>query len=259
MPHTKIDVIQFSDGNRSRALCVPQGANVRRIVGTLELPRPRALLILNGGTAEMEAELQIRLSQLLQDSVARTAAEQQITLITGGTDAGIFALMGRGLAKWGRTAPCVGVVVTGWVTWPGRATDGLPQWWFDREHVQLEPHHSHFVLVEGKDWGDETMTMYGLAEYLSRDCPALTIFAGGGGITITEMETNVAQGRKMILLAGSGRATDAVLAARAGQPVGDPRLLEIARMGNIVPFDIEREFSLLSDLIHRSLFDERRQ
>ena len=67
------------------------------------------------------------------------------------------------------------------------------------------------------------------------------------------MEVNVEQGREMILLAGSGRATDAVLAARAGQPVDDPRLLRIAQMGEIVPFDIEQDFSLLDDLIRRSL------
>ncbi len=78
--------IDFSNSNRARALYVSQDTAAKQIIGALDLPRPRALLVLNGGTAEMEAELQAQLGQLLQDGLARIAAEGQITLITGGTN-----------------------------------------------------------------------------------------------------------------------------------------------------------------------------
>jgi hypothetical protein len=68
------------------------------------------------------------------------------------------------------------------------------------------------------------------------------------------MEANVAQGRMMILLAGSGRTSDAVLVARAGQETNDPRLATIARKGIILPFDIQQEPAALCDLIRQALF-----
>lgn len=83
--------------------------------------------------------------------------------------------------------------------------------------------------------------------------PALAVFAGGGAITIREMQMNVAQGRPMLLLAGSGRATDAVLAARAGQPAGDSRIQEIAHQGAITAWSIEHDPASLRALIETML------
>jgi len=252
----KIKTIQFPNGNQARAVCVSRDTNAEEIISALDLPRPRALLILNGGTAEIETELQVQLSRLMQDGIARFAAEEGITLITGGTDAGIFALLGQGLARWGQTVPCIGIAVADLVTWPGRIPRWLPRWWLDRGRASLEPHHSHFVLVKGKKWGDETATMYRLAETLAQDCPSLAIFAGGGEIAKREMRANVEQGRKMILLAGSGRATDAVFAALNGEQVDDAGLAEVAQRGKIVSFPVEQDPSALSDLVRRLLFNE---
>ena len=252
----KVKAIQFSDRNQAQAVCVSRDTNAEEIIRALGLPRPRALLILNGGTAKMETTLRERLSRLLRDGVARFAAEEGITLITGGTDAGIFALLGQGLARWGQTAPCIGIAVADLVSWPGRVPRWLPRWWLDRGRASLEPHHSHFVLVEGKKWGDETATMYGLAETLAQDCPSLAIFAGGGEIAQREMRANVEQGRKMILLAGSGRATDAVFAALNGEQADDADLAEVAQRGKIVSFPVEQDPSVLSDSARRLLFNE---
>jgi hypothetical protein len=65
-----------------------------------------------------------------------------VTVLDGGTDAGIFAVLGAGLAERPGRGCSVGVVPEELVTWPGRR-------WPPRDTVALEPHHSHFVLVEG--------------------------------------------------------------------------------------------------------------
>jgi len=200
--------------------------------------------------------LQVRLGRLLQDGLARVAAEEQITLVTGGSATGIFALLGQGLAQWGLEAPCIGVAVTGRVTWPGRIPGWLPRRWFDRGHIPLEPHHSHFVLVEANDWGQETATMYELVVALSQSGPSLVVFAGGGRITMREMEANARLGQRMILLAGSGRITDTVLAAWAGERTDEARLTNIAQQGKIIPFSIDQDPSALIDLVRRTLFKE---
>ena len=57
----------------------------------------------------------------------------------------------------------------------------------------------------------------------------------------------------MIFLAGSGRATDAVLAARRGEPQADVRLHEIATQGQIFPHPISEPPATLANVIRRAL------
>jgi len=136
------------------------------------------------------------------------------------------------------------VAVAALVSYPGHPGGEAP----------LEPNHSHFVLTAGRQWGDETATMYALAAALARDCPSLAVFAGGGEIALREMQANVAQGRAMLLLAGSGRTTDAVLAAAAGRPAGNADLDAVARYPGIVPASIADDPAQLRATVRRLLF-----
>jgi SLOG in TRPM, prokaryote len=81
--------------------------------------------------------------------------------------------------------------------------------------------------------------MYSVVQALSQGCSSIAVFAGGGDVTLREMGANVEQGREMILIAGSGRSTDAVLDIRAGAPSSDQALQEIASKGRIVRFEID--------------------
>jgi hypothetical protein len=240
--------IAFPNGNHSQVIQPAQPLPASQLVAALALPAPRGLVILNGGTARLEHDLEAVLRHTLTDGLARLVAEESLTVITGGTDAGIFSLFGQGLARWGRTAPCIGVAVNSRVTWPGK----------DEGEAPLEPNHSHFVLVAGQHWGDETATMYELAATLSQDCPSVAVFAGGGEIAIHEMLANIAQNRPMILLAGSGRATDAVLAARHGDAAHDPRIARIAYSGNITAHDMTLPLSVLHQVVRLAVLPDRR-
>jgi hypothetical protein len=216
---------------------------MEQIVEALALPQPRGLVILNGGTAQLDPALQGQLGLALGQGLARLVAEDSFTAITGGTDAGIFHLFGQGLGRWGCTAPCIGVAVRDLVSWPGQPAG----------EAALEPHHSHFVLVDGQRWGDETETMYALAAALAVDCPSVAIFAGGGEIAIHEMLANVQQQRPMILLAGSGRAVDDVLAARHGQTPADPRISAIAGQGRLLAHGLASPPASLQALVRQVL------
>jgi SLOG in TRPM, prokaryote len=143
MNEPKIETVRFPDGHKALLAHVDQDTPANAVIAALKLPQPNALACLNGGTAELSDDLKADLSRLLADGLARVAAENAITLLTGGTDAGIFSLLGQGLAKWERKAPCIGVIPAAPVTWPGREQGDTP----------LEPNHSHFVVVEGKEWG----------------------------------------------------------------------------------------------------------
>jgi len=246
--------IDFPNDNRAQALYVSPDTAAKQIIDVLELPRPRALLVLNGGTAQMEAELQAQLGQLLQDGLARIAAEQQMTVITGGTDAGIFALLGQGLAKWGRTAPCIGVAVARRVTWSSRIPRWLPRWLFDRGRGPLEPHHTHFVLTDGDHWGAETETMFALAAALSEGVPSVAVLANGGLIARDETLQNVRQGREIIVIRGSGRLADELAAVVRGEAEpSDAGVAEIVRDGRITLFEISQTPSALADLVAQKI------
>jgi hypothetical protein len=243
----RTQTIRFPGSREAQLLWVGPGASPKQIVDALSIPPPRAVVCLNGGTAQLDEERASRLEGLLVDGLARVTAEEGLTVVTGGTDAGIFSLFGKGVEKWGEPAPVVGVVPEKLVRWPGGGAGD----------TSLEPHHSHFVLVEGRQWGDETGTMYALMGEWGGACPSVAVFAGGGEVTLEEMRSNLRQGRKMILLAGSGRTTDAVLAARDAESSLDPSVREIAAQGEIVLFDLHRESRFLASLVRESLFVRR--
>jgi hypothetical protein len=237
------ETIQFSAGGQAELIHAPRGATAREILVELNIATPQALVCLNGGTAELEGKLVSALEAILVDGLARVVAEEALTVITGGTDAGIFSLFGKGIEKWGRSTSVVGVVPEKLVKWPGGGAGD----------TALEPHHTHFVLTDGVAWGDETEAMYSLAREWSRDCPSVAVFAGGGDVTLREMRKNVDQLRPMILLAGSGRTTDTVLSARNRKNSTDLATCELATKGRIVPFALNAPVEAFIDCFRKML------
>lgn len=190
-----------------------------RLMTRLGLKPRQKLIVLNGGTAKLEPEVASQLGEVLIDGLAQMAASENIMFITGGTNAGVFNLLGQGLQKWKHDTPCIGVFVKQLACEQENQVD----------KAQLESHHSHFVMVDGTKWGDERDIMYKLIGYMANYMTVLNVYAGGGELTIREMQAAVEQDCKMLLIGGSGRATDKVLAAHQGQPINDERLKDIAK------------------------------
>jgi hypothetical protein len=229
--------IFFPGGRRALAVVAPEDVSGADAVAALELEPPRALIVLVGSTNELPADLTTALRGSLGDGLARVAADEQLTAVTGGTDAGIFALFGRALANR-PTAPCVGVVPAGAVTWPGRG-EGGPGRPSRREPVQLEPHHTHFLLVDGAEWGSETAALLALAGTLAADCPSVAILAGGGRGARHEVLEQIRGGREVLVLAGTGRFADELARATTdgdGEAV-EPRTAEAAASGLVTVLD----------------------
>lgn len=225
--------IELPNGNRARLVRVPEDTDADHVIDGLELrPAPRALLILNGATAELEEHISERLEELFT-ALAQMIVEEKVEVLTGGTDAGIFALFGQALERCdGPSAPCIGVVAAKQI-----------------ETTRLEPHHTHFVLVDGR----ETGTMYRLAAARASRCPSVALFAGGGRVTLSEMLENVRQNREMIFIAGSQGSTDAVIAADDGVPISDQRIRQITREGRVTVFSAEQPPAELAILIGNRL------
>ena len=153
------------------------------LLAGLELPAPLATVVLNGSTADVDH----RFAPMLE-ALAGAAMRERLTVITGGTDAGIFSLFGAAMTE--PSAPLVGVAPC------------------ERAGVPLEPHHTHAVLVQGDAWGVETPVLLALADALTRLAPSVAVICGGGPVTRTEVAGHVRAGRPVITVAGSGGVAD---------------------------------------------------
>ena len=240
--------VSFPGGARA---CIVETAPVLDgdvLLERLDLPPPRGTLVVNGSTAALGAGGQ-RLHDLLTRGVADVAMADGLTVITGATDAGIFSLLGSAMSA--ATAPIIGVAPLGLVSWPG----GPPA---RAGREPLEAHHSHFVLVEGSAWGDETGTMLALAEALGRGAPSAAVLCGGGPVAQLEALGHVRAGRPIVVLAGSGRLADDLAAAVDGDgPPGDEVRHELVTDGDLVVLPVAAGAEQLSATLRKVLAARR--
>jgi len=106
----------------------------------------------------------------------------------------------------------VGVAAVGTVTLPGASPS--------ERTAALEPHHTHFVLVPGGEWGDEAAWISRVATALAGPRPSATVLVNGGVTAWRDVEESVAVGRPVIVVDGSGRAADDIAAAVRGAAIG---------------------------------------
>jgi hypothetical protein len=207
------------------------------------------LIVITGGAGGMSAEEAGRARPLFVEGLARLAAAERIAILDGGTNSGVMALAGEGAARHGLTAPLIGVCPRACVSWPGR--------WNPWAKAQLEPNHSHFVFTPGRRFGDESATIYAIAQTLGERMPTLGLVINGGEIVQDEALRNVTQGREMVVLEGSGRAADAIAAAWRTRQPGDARLAMILARGRVILFPITEGPARFAQLLRERLWEVR--
>jgi hypothetical protein len=194
-------VKEFPNGGRALAVRVKPDADPAQVADVLELRGSRPLLLLCGGGGAMSDALRGRLAPLFS-ALASALVQANISVLDGGTRAGVMALMGQALAAAGRSAPYIGVLPAHATAGPGGA----------QGEDMLEPHHSHFVLVQSGQWGAESKFMAGLATHLAGPARSLVLLVNGGQVALQDLEFNLRQGRQVVILAGSGRLADQIAA-----------------------------------------------
>ncbi len=234
----KTTILEFPNGNIARHITVTQNVDVNDVIGNLGLELSRALLVINGGTGNLNNLVEQRLKNVF-DHLAKFVIDERVTVVTGGTNAKLFELFGCALQRLGGpSAPCIGVTLEECA-----------------ELNKLESHHSHFVSVKGKTWGIETSIMYNLIYALSKNRPSLALFTGGGKITIKEMSQNVFQNREMIFVEGIGGVTDAIIEAKKNARRVDLKITEIVEKAQIEVFTTSQTPHELVSILHNRLLD----
>ena len=227
------NTITFENGNRAVVITAARDTSAKEILDVLEIASPRAVILLFGGAAGLDDSRKAHLATLFADGVTPVAAELGALIIDGGTQSGVMAIMGEAVAQHPGTYQLLGIAPKGKITHPGIAgaspvSDGAP----------LEPHHSHFVLVESNEWGGETPKMMELARAFN--APIIAILVNGGAIAADEALQSVRNGWQLLVLEGSGRFADELSAAvRDGQPAKSAEVSEIARSGRVTLFHVD--------------------
>ena len=149
------------------------------------------------------------------DVIAKTAEVLGAAVICGGTDIGVISAMGKARGRSGFQFPLIGIAPEGSVTWPEGPRNGnlVPT---GGEREQLEPHHSHFILVPGDQFGDETKWISRAATMISTGRhKSVTVLVNGGKVSQMDVDEGLAANRPLLVLSGTGRLADEI----ASQPV----------------------------------------
>jgi hypothetical protein len=201
--------ISFSDQHEAAWLRVNNEAELPEALQLLGLNPPRSVVVLVGGASGLQKEH----ASIITRATAMMAQLADITgsaIIDGGTQAGVMAWMGQARAQAGYRFPLIGVAAEGVVTWPGGPEENV--------RTQLEPNHTHFILVAGNRWGDESPWIARIATQLAGALPSVTILINGGEISRHDVKNSLAASRPVIILKGTGRLADE-LASQPLQPL----------------------------------------
>jgi hypothetical protein len=107
------------------------------------------------------------------------------------------------------------------------------------------------VLVPGRAWGDETPWLSATVAALAGPRPSVTVLVEGGDIALADVEASVAAGRRVVVVAGSGRTADA-LAAAADDGGGDARVRAVVAGGLVETVEPEALADVLRPLLEAS-------
>lgn len=208
------------DVHGPRCARVEQRGELPAALRALAVRSGRPVLVSVGGASGMASEDLAAIAALVRARVVPALDQWGAAVVDGGTDAGVMKVMGQAHDAAGASFPLIGVAAGGTVAAPDAAEAVA-------DAVDLEPHHTHVVLVPGDSWGDESLWLSDVAQVVAGDHPSATLVINGGAITYEDIRHSLEAGRPVIVVAGAGRTADAIAAAAAGEG-GDERATQLA-------------------------------
>jgi hypothetical protein len=240
----RIEWLSFADRQRVGALVLEPGDDLDEGLQRLGLGPPRPTLVLIGGADGLGASAAEDLRPLFLEVLAPLAQELGAFVVDGGTDAGVMRLMGEARRDTAASFPLIGVAPVETVVLPdARESSGI---------ARLEPHHTHFVLIPGSGWGDESPWIARVSDSLSAGRPSVAVLLDGGAISERDLAASVAAGRRVIVAAGSGRLADRLANAADGGDE-DPEVRALADSHLVRAVRVDRGPAALAAEVRRAL------
>jgi hypothetical protein len=217
-------------------------SNLAQALSELGLKDNYPVIVLIGGEVD---EKRVDITRRAIEMISRIAEDLHAAVICGGTDIGVMSEIGRIRSRESYKFPLIGITPEELVTWPGgpRSTKLL---WMGKQRWQLASHYSHFILVPGEQFGDESAWIVDTATLLSKDNHSVTILINGGEVSRKDIQLSLESGRQVIVLSRTGRLADEL----AMQPVRN-------NLMTVLPVNAEKS---IAEVIHAALsINERRE
>ena len=180
---------------------VTERSGLTAAVDQLGLETGRPVIVVVGGAGGISSDEEGRLRPLFDGVLVPVAQALGATVVDGGTASGVMRLMGESRASIGATFPLVGVCAEGTIATAGdgEGPDG---------QALLESHHTHFVVVPGDRWGDESRWLSEVAGLIANGKPSATVLIDGGDIALSDVLASVRARRPVLAIGGTGRTAD---------------------------------------------------
>jgi hypothetical protein len=188
--------ISLKRGVNARAVNISEDKEIQGALIQLEIPHPNRVIVLVGGAGGIGWWDKFPMRKAI-GIIARLAEKTQSVVMDGGTQAGIMSEIGRQRKRNKFSFPLIGVV-------------------FDSLLMQkepgsiLDPNHTHFFLVPGDDWGDESAWISKIATAIAGDRKSITILVNGGNISRTDVGYSTLEDRPTFVMRGTGRMADKI-------------------------------------------------
>ncbi len=238
--------VQLAEGRSARAVRVNEENQLRAALDALDLRPPRPTVVVVGGAAGLDDAGMERLRPVFGVGVAPVMDKHRAVGVDGGTRFGVMRLFGQARVETRGRFSLLGVVAAGPVELPEEQVSG---------HLAtvLDPHHTHFLVVPGEEWGAESPWIARTATVLAGTAPSVTVLINGGQIAHSDVQRSVEIGRPVVAIAGSGRTADQFAGALAGG-TADERTAALVGSGMIRSIPVE-EPDVLAELLDAALSD----
>jgi hypothetical protein len=182
--------ISLKRGETAGAANISDDGEIQQALTELNIPHPKPTIVLVGGAGGIGFMDKFPMKKAV-GIVAQLAEESGSVVLDGGTQAGIMTEIGVQRKKHGYTFPLVGVVF-----------DALLM--KEEPASILDPNHTHFLLIPGRDWGDESAWISKIATVVAGDRKSVTVLVNGGKISRSDVEYSLMAKRPTFVMRGTG-------------------------------------------------------
>ena len=188
--------IPFKQGVNVKGANIEDDKDIQEALTELQIPHPKTVIVLVGGAGGIGFWDKFPMRKAIR-LIANLAEETQSVIVDGGTQAGIMKEIGKQRKQNKFSFPLIGVVF-----------DSLLM----REAPEsiLDPNHTHFFLIPGEDWGDESAWISKIATAIASDKKSMTILVNGGNISRTDVQYSLLENRTAVVMRGTGRMANEI-------------------------------------------------
>ena len=214
--------ISLKRGVTVAAVNIVENKDLQQALTDLQIPHPKPVIVLVGGASGIGWLDKFPMRKAIR-IIARLAEETQSVVVDGGTQAGVMQEIGRQRKQNKFSFPLIGVV-------------------FDSLLMQeepgsiLDPNHTHFFLIPGNDWGDESAWISKIGTAIAGEQKSITVLVNGGNISRTDVEYSLLENRPTFVMRGTGRMAD-----------------EITLTGKVFPVDVSQKADEILDYLRKRL------